>query len=48
MMPLILANHVRLLLKNRPRAENPSPRIKKAQLMPTTKNKVLTSTFFLG
>ena len=42
--PLHRVNRVRLPLKKRPSAVKPMPSRKKAKLMPSTKNRVLTST----
>jgi len=48
MMPLMRANQVWLLRKKLPSAVKPNPSRKKVKLMPTTKNRVLTSTLPLG
>ena len=48
MIPLTLANHARLLLKNAPSAEKPKPSTKNVKLIPSTKNSVFTITRLRG
>ena len=47
-MPLMRAKSSRFPEKNRPKAEKPSPREKKAKLTPSTKQKVLIITLPRG